>query len=77
MERPNQFFRKLYSSPSLLWKVGAGILFIVLALILFFAPSLAYGIKEKTKDLFSFLLLLYGFFRLSTFYVEYNRKDDE
>lgn len=77
MDGINRFFRKLYSNPSLLWKGGAGVLFLALALVIIFVPKFTQGLEKSTRIAFSALLVLYGLFRLSTFYVEYNRKGDE
>jgi hypothetical protein len=77
MDNINNFFRKLYSNPALVWKAVAGLLFVGLSLAMFFAPTFINGLDKGTRIGFAFLLLIYGLFRLSTFYIEYNRKSDE
>jgi hypothetical protein len=77
MLKLNVFFRKLYSNPSLIWKAGAGLLFTSLSLAMFLVPTFINGLDKGTRIGFAFLLLIYGLFRLSTFYVEYNRRDNE
>jgi len=77
MDKFNQFFRKLYSTPSLLWKAGASLLFISLAVIIFFTPNLIYGLSTSSRNLFSIIMLCYGLFRLAGFYTEYKSLRDE
>ena len=77
MDNLNKFFAKLFSRPALLWKAGAGILFVGLAIAMFVVPSFINGLDNGTRLGFAFLLLIYGAFRFSTFYIEYNRKEDE
>lgn len=77
MNNLNSFFARLYSRPSLLWKACAGVLFLGLAIAMFVVPSFINGLDKGTRLGFAFLLLVYGGFRLSTFYVEYKRRDDE
>lgn len=61
----------------LLWKAGAGLVFIAFSLAMFFIPQLGNGLNENTKAIFAGLLLLYGLYRLVTFYLDYrNIKDD-
>ncbi|MCW5907028.1 MAG: hypothetical protein KIS94_04160 [Chitinophagales bacterium] len=77
MANLNEFFRKLYSNPSLLWKASAGLLFLGLAVAMFVSPNLVQGLEKSTRITFAVLLLVYGLFRLSTFFVEYKRLNDE
>ncbi|MBL0309444.1 MAG: DUF308 domain-containing protein [Bacteroidetes bacterium] len=77
MNRLNQFFRKVYSSPSLIWKAGIGLLFIVLGLAIIFYPAFANALSETARYSFSALLVFYGLFRLVTFYMEYKNDDAE
>lgn len=69
----NHFFFTLYSHPSLIWKVGAALIFIGLAFGIFFTPSLVREMDDSTRKGFSALLLVYGIFRLLTFYTEYKK----
>ena len=77
MNQLNQFFKKLYSSPSLLWKAGAAMMFLVLAIAILFVPSLTIGFTDGLRYGFAGLLVMYGLFRLFTFYSEYKRMEDE
>lgn len=67
----NNFFKTLYSHPSLIWKAGAALIFIGLSLGIYFTPALVREMDESTRKGFSALLLVYGLFRLLTFYTEY------
>ncbi len=71
MDKQNQFFTRVFSSPSLIWKGGAGLLFIGIAIAIVLFPSLTDGISNGTRYAFSALLTVYGLFRIGTFYVEY------
>jgi hypothetical protein len=77
LNETNRFFKKLYSSPSLLWKGGAGVLFIALGFTIVAFPAFIDGLDVKTRYLFAGLLILYGLFRWGTFYAEYKSKRDE
>lgn len=64
----------------LLWKGAAGLLFIGLAVLLLFAPRIINGavnLDSGTRNSFGALLLVYGIYRLATFYTEYNSLKDE
>lgn len=67
----NEFFRILFSNPGLLWKAGAGFIFIGLAAFIFFAPNLTVGGDKSMGNIFAALLLAYGIYRFATFYFEY------
>ena len=77
MDSLNQFFKKLYSNPSLMWKAGAGVMFLTLSLVIIFSPNLIDGLTNNSRYAFSGLLAVYGVFRLMTFYGEYKRLEDE
>jgi hypothetical protein len=70
MNKFNQFFRTLYTHPGLMWKFGAGFIFVLMGLVLLLVPKFTYGLEDSTKYGFVGLLLVYGFFRLVTFYIE-------
>ena len=76
MNDRNGFFKKVYSSPSLLWKGGASLLFIGLAITIAAFPAFI-ELDKKTRYLFAGMLLIYGLFRLGPFYAEYKRSDNE
>ncbi len=76
MDKLNEFFRVIYSNPMLIWKAGAGMIFTGFALALFFMPSLSSGLGDGTARLFAGLLLLYGLYRLFTFYADYKNIRD-
>ena len=75
MNKSNQFFKKIYSSPSLLWKACAGVLFLGLAIVILFVHSLTGNIGNSTRYSFAGLLIVYALFRFGTFYVEFKRED--
>lgn len=77
MNRLNQFFRTLYSSPSLIWKAAAGLSFLGLGLFALVVPTFMAGLSDMTRYGFSGLLMLYGVFRLFTFYMEYKNAERE
>jgi hypothetical protein len=77
MESLNKFFLKLYSSPSLLWKLGASIIFIAFAIAIWIVPSLTAGLTSGMRTAFAVLLTFYGLFRFATFYNEFRRGNDE
>jgi hypothetical protein len=77
MNNVNNFFRKLYSSPPLIWKAGAGLMFVGLALAILFMPSLINGLTDNSRFAFAGLLGIYGMFRLMTFYTEYKRIEND
>ena len=76
MNKINQFFRTLYTRPGLMWKFGAGFIFLTMGLVLLFVPKLTYGLEDGTKFGFIGLLILYGFFRLVTFCIEFKNNNE-
>jgi len=76
MNKFNHFFRQLYSHPGLIWKFGAGFIFMAMGLVLLLLPRLTYGLEEGTRYGFTALLILYGFFRMVTFYIEFKNLED-
>lgn len=77
MNRSNQFFKRLYSRPSLLWKACAGIMFFALALVILFIPSITGNLDDNTRYAFAGVLIVYALFRFGTFYAEFKRDSDE
>lgn len=78
MDKLNDFFKTLYSNPALMWKAGAGFLFLTIGLVIFFLPSLLGQIEDSKRLLIAAFIGGYGLFRLVTFYVEYKQvKNDE
>lgn len=72
----NDFFRILFSNPGLLWKAGAGFIFIGLAAFIFFEPGLTVGGDKSTANIFAALLGAYGLYRFATFYFDYKNIRD-
>ncbi|MFN8288336.1 MAG: hypothetical protein U0V74_16385 [Chitinophagales bacterium] len=70
MDKLNAFFRIVFSNPMLIWKAGAGLVFMGFGLAMFFMPGLS-GLGDGTTKLFAGLLFLYGAYRMVTFYVDY------
>ncbi|HLP20586.1 MAG TPA: hypothetical protein VK174_09810 [Chitinophagales bacterium] len=77
MNNTNNFFKILYSSPSMIWKGGVGLLFVGLAFAILFLPSFDLGLESGSRYAFGGLLLLYGGFRLYSCYAEYKLIRDE
>lgn len=77
MNKLNDFFKFLYSHPALMWKAGAGLLFVSIAFAIFFIPSLLGDVDDSKKLLFTIFVGGYGLFRLVTFYVEYKQMKNE
>lgn len=73
----NEFMRKLFSHPSLIWKATAGLLFTILGLVILLSPDFAGGLSDMTRMGFAGLMILYGLFRLVTFYLELKNTGDE
>jgi len=73
----NKFFRKLYSTPSLLWKAGAAVIFFFFSLAIYFMPNLTLGFTDGSRLMFAALLFVYSLFRFYTFYAEYKSHGDE
>ncbi len=73
----NSFVQKIFNSPALIWKAGAGLMFVGLAIAIAFVPSLTDGLDKTTRYSFGGLLTVYGLFRLGTFYAEYKRMGNE
>ena len=53
MNQFNKFFKKLYSTPTMLWKGGAGIVFFCFALALFFVPTITIGLAPNSRYAFA------------------------
>lgn len=77
MDKLNKFFLKLYSSPSLIWKLGASLIFISFAAAVWFVPTLTAGLSNNMRVAFTILLTFYGLFRFATFYSEFSRDNHE
>ncbi len=77
MNNRNQFFKRLYSSPSMLWKAGAGVLFLILSVVFALSPEIINGLTNNSRYALAALLAVWGLFRLITFYNEYKRTQDE
>lgn len=77
MNPVNDFFRRLYSNPGLIWKGGAAVLFISMAAMVLLVPSIMSGVAQSTRALSAGLIGVYGLFRLVTFFIEYKQVKDE
>lgn len=77
MDNDSNFFRKLFRTPSLLWKGGAGVIFFCFSVVVFMMPSLTQGFTDNSRNLFAALLFFYSLFKFYTFYSEYNNNEDE
>ncbi len=73
----NNFFKTLYRSPSMIWKGGAGLLFLCMGVATLVSPSFNIGLEGGAAYAFSGLLVLYGLFRLWGCYAEYKTPRDE
>ena len=73
----NKFFKKFYSTPSLLWKIGAALIFFFFSLSIAFLPNLTIGFTDSSRLMFAGLLFVYSLFRFYTFYAEYKSYEDE
>jgi len=77
MEDLNKFFKKLYQSPSMLWKAGAGLIFFCFSLAILVKPMLFAGFADSTRYMLAVLMMLYALFRFYGCYVEYKSYRDE
>lgn len=77
MNPVNEFFKRLYSNPGLMWKGGAAVLFISMAAMIFFVPSITGGMAQGTRNMIGGFIAAYGLFRLFTFFIEYKQIKDE
>ncbi|HWB63872.1 MAG TPA: hypothetical protein VG603_10205, partial [Chitinophagales bacterium] len=77
MSKFNDFFKKVATRPSLMWKLAAGMVFIILAAMVLFLPTMFSGLSDTSRYAFSTLLAVYSLYRLSTFFMEYNQRGDE
>ncbi len=73
----NKFFKRLYSSPSMIWKAGAGLVFFCLSLLLIFKPSFNLGLTGGSRLMLGALMMAYALFRFYGCYAEYKSYDDE
>ena len=77
MNQFNKFLKKLYSSPTMLWKGGAGLIFFCFSLALVFVPTINIGLAPNSRYAFAGLIMLYALFRLYSCYAEYKSYGDE
>ncbi len=74
------FFRRVLGSPMVLWKGLMGLLLVGLALAIIFFPQIVGNADKATRNTFAGLMIIYGLFRLATFYADYQnvrREEDE
>ena len=67
MEKRNNFFRKVTSSPIILWNASAALIFVTLGAAILIKPSLM-GTDRSLGMGFGGILTIYGVFRFWTFY---------
>lgn len=74
------FFKRVMKSPMLIWKLSAGVVFAGIGLVLLMAPNVILGTIDKsslaTTRIFAGLILIYGSYRLVTFYVDLKSRSD-
>ena len=75
MDRVNKFFRKVYSSPAILWKGFATLIFITIGLAILIVPSLTGG-DNTIRTGFGGMITVYGLYRFWTFYMDVKNLDD-
>ncbi len=73
----NKFFKKLATSPSLLWKAGAGFIFFCFAIVFLAMPSLTPGFTDGTRLMLGLLMMAYALFRFYSCYAEYKSYENE
>jgi len=71
------FFQQLVKHPALLWRLVASVVFIGMALSFWLVPAISQGLENSDRNIFATLLLLYGLYRLFTFYSEFKKTGDE
>lgn len=72
-ELVNTFFKNIFSSPSLLWKAIASLLFVSIGI----GIIINFGFKDGSLAALAGLLFVYGISRFIAFYNEYKRTYDE
>jgi len=75
MDKLNKFFRKVYSSPAIMWKGCAALIFVTIGLAILAVPSLTGG-PLSLRLSFGGLITVYGLFRFWTFYMDIKGLDD-
>ena len=75
MDKFNKFFRKVYSSPLIMWNGTAALIFIFIGLTVMLVPSVMGG-DATIRYGFGGMLTVYGVFRFWTFYKAVNARDD-
>ena len=75
MDRINDFFKKVYSHPSTLWKGCFALLFISIGIAILILPSLTGG-DMTIRTGFGGMITVYGLYRFWTFYMDVKGLDD-
>ena len=75
MNKLNEFFRKVYSSPAIMWVGSVALIFSVIGVAILLVPSVTGGDSTIRFGLGG-MLTVYGLFRFWTFYRAVNTRDD-
>lgn len=67
----------MITTPSLLWKVGAGIIFFCFAIAFISMPSLTPGLTDNSRLMLGLVMMGYALFRFYSGYAEYKSYEDE
>lgn len=78
MNKKKPFIVQLFCNPSLMWKAGASIVFIVLGAVFIVSPKMLLGDADNmTRFGFGGMVLVYGIFRLYMFVSEYKSMNQD
>jgi hypothetical protein len=72
----NNLLSKILTTPTLLWKAIASLVFVGLGISFLVLPNIIVGLESGVRNTFSALLTMYGLFRLYTLYAEIKRRED-
>ena len=75
MKPANNFFKKVLTSPAIMWKGCAAVVFICIGIAILAVPSLTGG-DTTIRTGFGGMLTVYGLYRSWTFYMDVKGLDD-
>ncbi len=75
MDHINDFFKKVYTHPAIMWKGCFAVLFIALGPAILILPSLTGG-DMTIRAGFGGMITVYGLYRFWTFYMDVKGLDD-